>query len=483
MVKIFNQIVILALTLSALHASAEANLTKEFWISLRTDTENLGTSDEPFDGSTQAKFDAAMNSIPEGATVHIRPGTYQTEGQINWQLRSGVKMLGSGMDNTILQLVPGTPSPGSGTWVVASLGGVTNVEVSDLTCDCNYTYGDVTYCGVGLDGTDNAVRRVRVMNEAFSLSHNSECWGVVISNLQLPTSVSNIIEECEVGPLAYGTGISAVSLMAGANTEYISGIVRNNRIFLTTNSIGAQIAINGAWNADTLIEGNYVDGADSGFVRDTGGSTNIIFAHNVFKHVFQGFVFWNYKSQNLTFTDNKVLLSSAGSYFSAGFGFPDGSYQTNIVIKGNDVGFDGIPIRNDVYFLCASNVVGLTVTNNRVDFRMKNRVSASDTEMYDNHDQYGNYLTRLNIPNVGIADATSPGPNFINCLHASSVLAHLGRPGHPAAVVTNNKSRVTLNRTFSGDGSGFSQRECASVKRVVLWDHDLSGYKPEFLTD
>ena len=147
------------LTLASSKASA-VQITGEYWISPSTNGQHLGTLQDPFDGSTTANFDSTIQSLPAGSSIHVLPGTYDTLGNYAWTLKSGQKLLGSGMGVTILRAAQGTNHGGlivvSSSQYVAN----TNIEVSDLTVDCNYptnlqssTYG----CIIG--GTHCAIRR------------------------------------------------------------------------------------------------------------------------------------------------------------------------------------------------------------------------------------------------------------------------------------------------------------------------------------
>src|SRR5712664_2520417 len=88
--------------------------TNEFWVSTNTNTANLGTLADPYDGSTAAKFDLVMTNMPSNCVVHILAGTYETHGLPpggagpGWVVHSGEKLRGSGMDTTILHLVNGS---------------------------------------------------------------------------------------------------------------------------------------------------------------------------------------------------------------------------------------------------------------------------------------------------------------------------------------------------------------------------------------
>src|SRR5208282_5622298 len=104
-----------------------------------------------------------MDNLPANSTIHLLPGTYPTEGSSGWYVKSGQKILGSGMDVTTVQLVHGAPS--GNTVIFSHLG--TNMTVSDLTVDGNYTSGIYSYNGAELTGTKLTLLRVKAINLAF----------------------------------------------------------------------------------------------------------------------------------------------------------------------------------------------------------------------------------------------------------------------------------------------------------------------------
>jgi len=479
----FAVLVLLFLRHSTMAATTNAN---EFWISTNTTTANLGTITDPFDGSTQVKFDAAMGNLPPNSTIHIMAGTYQTYGQAAYYLKSGQKILGSGIDVTILQLAPGTP--GSVFTFVLGGSGTTNLEISDLTCDCNYTSGANTYSGVEVDGTRTAVRRVKVINAAH-YGGSSEAWGIGLNGYSVANSAGNIIEECEVSQSA-GGALTALDI-SGA-----SGVIRNNRVILSLDVNDAQIGINGSSTHDVLVEGNYIDGAGAGYYSDTGGQTNVIVAHNTFKNCIQGVMYNDNSPQNgrnnLTFAFNTILLSSNHDqyYHNDAFFFYRGNsapVATNITIFGNHIGVDGVPAVGTAYFfihapslLGHAMVQGLIVANNTVDSNMGYQLDCcANTSIYNNFDSSGNYWTNLNIPTIGGTPVTSFGLGLVSSAGASPVLTALGLPSNSLMVVTNGSTRpVAFNTdlTVSGNvGIGTSSpAQKLSVSGNVFIDGVLS---------
>ena len=383
------------------NANVPATFANEFWISTNTATANLGTLSDPFDGSTQVKFDSVMDSLPPNSTIHILAGTYQTLGNLGgWGVKSGQKILGSGIDVTIVQLASGASDQTFilGTQIIpGTLGQIsaTNAEISDLTCDGNYTSGSYTYHGVSLVGTENAVRRVKVINLA-KFGGSSESFGIALGNESLSDSEGNIIEECEVSHFAGGTGgISAICLNGGQGYG-ISGIIRNNRVFLDYDGFG----INGSFNHDVLIEENYIVGANDAYYGDTGGSTNIIVAHNAFCNCGHA-VSLNGSlrpRKNITIAFNDITLTNPPGYnFIYAFGTWDsGSSFTNVTIVGNNVALNG-PIVGTADVFSFYNATGLICADNKIDGSLGSTFSnCANVNIYNNHDLYGNFLTNLN---------------------------------------------------------------------------------------
>jgi hypothetical protein len=74
------------------------------WVAARTDgVPGTGTHSDPYDGSTQAKFDSLMSTMPSNTCVHLGPGIFQTNGYADgvsggWQAQKAMKIVGSGQD-------------------------------------------------------------------------------------------------------------------------------------------------------------------------------------------------------------------------------------------------------------------------------------------------------------------------------------------------------------------------------------------------
>jgi len=371
-----------------------------YWVSTNTDSANLGTLDNPYICNTQSNFDYRMNSLPPNSIIHILAGTYQTQGAYSWYVKSGQKILGSGIDVTVIQLVNGAPS--NDTVIGSHLG--TNMVVSDLTADANYTSGSYTYHGVDLNGTKLTVSRVKVINLAyFDTSENTEAWGIICNAYGYGSTIQsegNLIEDCEVSQFQGGSAISAIAFN-GSPTNSISGIMRGNRVYLPTSEPFGYVAFNGAWTHNWLVEGNFVHGGSVGFYGDTGSYLNVVVAHNLFENCYFGVDLMNGNRKNLILAFNTILLNSSTNIYCHNDAFlfytASGFTYTNIIISGNSVDFAGATISGMTYnFLDANTVSGMTVGKNTVNSVLVNHFSGCNAiKIQKNFDLNGNILTNF----------------------------------------------------------------------------------------
>ena len=462
MTKILRLFAMTACVLFALKGMAGTIIPNEFWICDGTNTENLGTLDNPYDGSTRVKFDEIMSKMPPIATIHILPGTYETWGGYDWQMVSGEKILGGGRDNTVLQFPAGTPQGPVGNMVIYSGHPLTNSEVADLTLDCNWHGGGYTYGGIAISGTGNMVRRVRVIHCGYTRPVNSEAFGISLGSGSVSNSQGNIIEDCEVSEFSGGPGITALCLNGTAG-HIMNGIIQDNVVLLPASSSVDGFGINGGWVSGALIEGNYVYGALNAVYSDTGGWTNTVIMNNTFKNCFNGVTIGpaNNPLKNLTIAFNKIDLTATNNYNAVAFNFWGGVW-TNIFIFGNTVDFYN-PGPSPAWLIAAHDIKGLVFENNFVDATLARHqltttwfTNVSNFAIDNNYDLFGNYLDGLNIPRLGGVAVSPFGRSLINSAEGSTALANLGLPSNSPMVVTNQETGVILTGTFSGSGSGLT---------------------------
>ncbi len=115
-------------------------------------------------------------------------------------------------------------------------------------------------------GTRHAIRRIKVVN-ATTTTNQSFLIDIDAGPNNGPSD-RNVIEDCcEISNIKGGScrGIS----LTGTTSNPISGMIRNNQIFLSdieTSGTDDQDAIGGTCVVNSLIEGNYVAGAKLGYL-------------------------------------------------------------------------------------------------------------------------------------------------------------------------------------------------------------------------
>ena len=394
----FGIVVLCTIALSAT-AMVEGDSTKnEFWVGpTASGAKGIGTRQWPFDGSTQKKFDAVLKRLPPDSTLHILPGTYFTAG-IHYSgsanIKSGQKILGSGIDRTIIRLV----TKDAWTGILASELG-TNMEICDLTCDGNYKYqqGAVTYYGVGLYGTHCAIRRVKVINLTHHLPYSTESFGILIGTMDLAghglngPSTQNVIEACELSGFRgeFCTGIGIFNNGTKTTTP-ISGVVRNNRVFLPYSGVRQTQAIGGAcgYQKNMVITGNYVDGATIGIYADTGAAEDVVIANNTLKNCSGAPIRCTTAVSNITFCFNTLVVNRmiGGAIAIHLVELP----KQNIAIIGNSIRIEGKA--TGAIFMSVADTAGLLAVNNRVAAGVTNRIlSSSKLKIRDNVDAGGGF--------------------------------------------------------------------------------------------
>src|SRR2546429_1743426 len=182
------------------------------WIAYRTDgVAGSGTQNDPYDGSSATKLDTILNSLGTNTRIHFGPGTFQIngyqDGATSGWLKSGMKIVGSGVDVTKFKLV-GATTTNKHYFALGhpfSSGGQPNLmdyfEISDLTIDCNLAGATTqTACGAvrGL-GNHARVRRIKFINWGTKTS-GPPCFGIAMITADPTSGVNGVtdtgIEEC-----------------------------------------------------------------------------------------------------------------------------------------------------------------------------------------------------------------------------------------------------------------------------------------------
>lgn len=159
-----------------------------------------GTVCDPYDGSSQTKFDSLMASFQPNTTIHLGPGTFQTNGSNGgWNPKSGWRIVGAGFDETILMLVNASSTSTLTTAIGApSTNFLNGFEASDFTVDCNPGGQSAAACGaISVAGSHIYIHRIRVINFGTQAAAVKGA-AIVVGNADpsTPEVFDCVIEEC-----------------------------------------------------------------------------------------------------------------------------------------------------------------------------------------------------------------------------------------------------------------------------------------------
>ena len=268
-------------------SAADLGVEKEVWISIRTDNQaGSGTLADPFNGSN-TRFDERLHALSANNTtnihLHLLPGVFETQGTLMWSPRSGWKIQGAGMLLTTVKLV-NVNNNAYGVIAQPVNEFLSNIEVSDLTVDCNYSLANPNFASaVALAGTRHVIRSVRAIN-AYGVYPISEAFILSIAAGQ-GDGQGNLIENCEVSSFK-GSYCTAISFAGGVpfNDNLIGGIIRGNKVYdlHSSNRFSLCFAYGGGGGRGVIFENNTSVRCDVPVNIDTGRSYNVVFRGNQF---------------------------------------------------------------------------------------------------------------------------------------------------------------------------------------------------------
>lgn len=136
-----------------------SSFTNEVWLAVWNPPDGTGDGSpgNPWAVNTPSLFATIMNTrVGPNSIIRLMPGLFRTRGAngegyglpggLIWQPRSGQRIVGSGINSTILQFSWDTsdtnnlfpnPSPGQRHYIMTSSDFLHSFELSDLTIDCN----------------------------------------------------------------------------------------------------------------------------------------------------------------------------------------------------------------------------------------------------------------------------------------------------------------------------------------------------------
>jgi hypothetical protein len=462
--NVFGAIICSAL----LCARASCAFTNEFWVSAMPSWNPTpqGTIGDPYDGSTQTKFDTVMNSMPSNCTIHLLGGTYMTTGNGAFRVKDGQKILGSGIDITVLRLETNAPSHCS---VLATVGvTASGTEICDLTCDANAQNGpaNAPRFGMGIVGSRGAIRRVKVMN--FGGPTGIELMGIGIGQTDNCMADGWVVEDCIVMPPIRGSLCSSIWVATAANAS-ISARLSGNWVYCT-NIMSVQ-AFNVANTFDTLLVGNHVVGSgwlSCGIYSDSGGNTNLTVVNNTFNNVAMGVLLGGEGQVHtrLNFSGNLFEVADVANNWTVGISL--GSSVEAKILANTIKPYSTAGSR--MRALHASSASAVVAANNVVGSNFDwGLTGASNVILHDNVDLMGDFLATCNqteMPNslrrttVSAASYTAQNSDrYLGIQNAGGATITLPSPALPG------KEFIIANEMGSGTVS------------IFAWPASINGQK------
>ena len=172
----------------------------EAYLAVRADgKDGAGTVCDPFNASTQQKFDALFASFGPGTVIHLGPGTYHTKGVASFSVKPYWKIRGAGYGVTrIIQDLTGQIHS---TVFDAHADGV---EIEDLSVDCGFGNQRVVNgkieanaSAIGVFGSHIAVRRCLFKNYGSPYDADTgENFAVFLGSADPNNGENLVVEDC-----------------------------------------------------------------------------------------------------------------------------------------------------------------------------------------------------------------------------------------------------------------------------------------------
>jgi hypothetical protein len=312
-------------------AIKNTGISNEIYIAYRLDgISGSGTKLDPYDGSTQPKFDSILgtsggSTVNSVCKIYIGPGTFTTRG---FAYNVGSQILGSGIDVTIIQLQSGSAlTNGQKTEICTVNGndttGIDCTTIADLTVDGNFPNQPQSPNPICLDNGIQAtqVLRCKVIQmgttpegagypyylESFWMGGNSYARSNTIPAYNIVVKDSICISY---NSSSYDTYITAggrnPSPDSPSTVAAINAIIDNCKVICTT------VTGTSAGHAFTLancdggtVQNCYTDGIAVGYYQDTWANHNLVIRNNKFCRAEFGV---NLNGDNSTY--NNIILEN-----------------------------------------------------------------------------------------------------------------------------------------------------------------------------
>jgi hypothetical protein len=380
--------------------------TQQVWIAIRTDGQaGTGTQSDPYDGSTQARFDAVMYQLRNtpNLAINIGPGTFKTAAASTngyahtWVVQPGWFVQGSGIDVTIIQMVGSVAGIHYGLtcFTAPPQGSTDNVTLSDFTVDCNWAElsqtADTGLSGeknintgaVYLYGSNNVVQRVKSISSFGSWANAQESFAITLASPTDSDASGNTIQLCR-SEQPQGNYCSPFALHGrGAH------LIMNSSVILSS-AAGVQDGlkhvfvsggVNGANVKDCVVDSNDFVDCRSIYYQDTGSTDGVTVINNTLLRGWEG-----------VGLDIQNCVVGGGSYFVSINYAP----TTNVTISNNHTTFDQTG-NGMVQFwsVQAQGLINSTISNNSFNFDSTGMLNGTNITVSNNRNADASVPTGL----------------------------------------------------------------------------------------
>jgi hypothetical protein len=473
-------------------SSLTNQIVNEVWVSSSNSVADFNTGtilgngflSTPFYGD----FDAIINSQPANTLFHLLPGTFSSRGNANNAgdpyLLAGDRLRGAGIDITTIQRNSSFYGYANtnASEVRTIYANADNVQVSDLTVDCNGSNTSSNkYEAIHYYGNRDIVRNVKAINASGNSTNGTEAFVFFLEYTNPPATYGDYIEDCIVTNVlgTYVNGIQAAGDTTVMNNHVYLPVITNVLELNNPPTQNFYVGINVAAANNPSVINNYVYGGLYSFYADTGNITNILAFGNHFINCWYGVDITCQSVDTLFIIHNTIDLNTNSlAYGRAGIQL--NNVNTNyspfvkIRIAGNNTkywnnftnGLQGSQYSIALYSTISTNISGVQILDNFVPAIMPTLLQGTGIWGANNTDEHGNLVTNLNsvlpislIPSIPFSLLTSV-PDFVLGTYYTNTSTVLISSAGYLAIGTNN---------FGGSGSsGITLTQSTNVTTGIL---------------
>jgi hypothetical protein len=501
-----NFLCLAAAILLALGSFNAAAASSEVWISAQPTTGGTGTSSNPYDGSTQIKFDTVMARFQNtpNVTIHLGQGTFRSDVSLStrWQVQPGWIIDGAGMYLTTCQMMGNLTGKHWDQEFFKSNPNIStdNVTIRDLTVDCNWSELSLTadmgaageqfgaIYAINLCGSNNLIERVRQINSRGSWANAAEAFGIRLGVPTTGDATGNIIRYCraESPQGKYGAPFALHGWNNGSITHYMtnSSVYGN---YVAGQNTGTAIGfttggVNGAFVKNCQIHDNTFSDCQSIYYQDTGSTDGLQILNNKIVRGWLGIGL--VASADPTWTKNNVTIAGnslniqnrTAPYGSAGYGIQiGGSTSSNVSITENYISFTPTGQGYKQFLTISAGLVNSTISNNTTDEAsaglalagpLRAQTSGSNIQISANR-------TVAGLPMTGLTDNVAPSQTPGKTLNFST-RATVGTGENTLIdgfIITGTAPKKVIMRALGPSLTQYGVQSALTNPTLTLYDH------------